>query len=150
MTFQVLYFAGTRIALPQDMDRSVPNEPILVVDDDPICCRAIAEVLERDGYRVESTTDPIAALWRTLKRKYALLVTDLAMPGLAGTRLLTEVRRANPGMPGILVSGFPDRRALADAEELAVPLLTKPFSPDDFLEAVRTQLHACVATGLTQ
>jgi len=120
---------------------NIPSDPILIVDDDPMSCRSIAAALERAGYRVESTTDSVAALWRTLKRKYCLLVADLSMPGLLGIALVAEVRRTNPDMPAVLISGFPDQRSIAEARGLGVPLLSKPFSLDTFLDTVRDLLQ---------
>ena len=119
----------------------MPADPILVVDDDPASCQSIVATLEAAGYRVESTTDAVAALWRTLRRKYALLVADVVMPTLAGTTLLEEVRRTNPDMPAVLVSCFPDQRAIAAARVLGVPIVSKPFSIDTILSAVLAQLH---------
>jgi DNA-binding NtrC family response regulator len=121
---------------------NMPTDPILIVDDDPTSCRSIAAALEGAGYRVESTTDSVAALWRTLKRTYALLVADLRMPGLLGIALVAEVRRSNPGMPAVLISSFPDQRSVAEARALGVPLLAKPFNVDTFLNTVRSLLQA--------
>lgn len=117
-----------------------PLEPILVVDDDPACCESIADTLLRAGYRVEATTDALNALWRTTQRRYALVIADLEMPELTGTSLLGRLRHRSPQTPAILVSGFPDARALHEAHELGVVVLAKPFGVDVILDTVRSVL----------
>jgi DNA-binding NtrC family response regulator len=114
------------------------NEPILVVDDDEGCARTVALTLMRAGLPVETLSDPLRALWRITHQPYALVITDLNMPGLLGTRLLAELRQVSPRTPGLLLTGFPDARARADARALGVRILCKPVSNEELVETVRS------------
>jgi two-component system cell cycle sensor histidine kinase/response regulator CckA len=116
------------------------RQPILVVDDDAACCESMTQALKRAGYAVESTTDALHALWRTMNQHYALVISDLEMPDLSGSRLLAHVRRCSPQTPAILVSGFPDARALKEARQLGIIVLSKPFGVDTLLCTVRDVL----------
>ncbi|MBI3782142.1 MAG: response regulator [Deltaproteobacteria bacterium] len=107
----------------------------------------MTEALERLGYRVESTTDPCTAHQRATTGRYALIVTDLHMPDLCGTELLESIRRCRPEMPALLVSAFPDRRTIAIANDLGIPLLAKPFSSAVFVAAIAALLESCNAPG---
>src|SRR5262249_55738826 len=56
------------------------EERILVVDDDPVSCRLMADVLERAGLVVEWTTAATVALERVNTGRIALVVSDVNMP----------------------------------------------------------------------
>jgi DNA-binding NtrC family response regulator len=126
-----------------------PHEPILVVDDDPACCQSIAAALLKAGYHVEATTEPLQALWRTMNRRYALVISDLEMPDLNGIRLLGQLRHGSPDTPAILVSGFADAHTLEQARALGAVVLSKPFGVDAVLATVRAALDANAEEGLT-
>lgn len=112
-------------------------DPILVVDDDPVWCRLMALALEQEGYGVESTTDPREALELVRARPYALIVSDVSMPGMRGTMLVAEALKLQPGMHTLLVSALSDRQLCSEAEALGSRLLTKPVRLEVLSAAVR-------------
>lgn len=114
---------------------------ILVVDDDPMCCRLMAAALELDGHRVDWTTDPEHALGLVSARRYVLVICDVNMPRMLGTALAAQVGRIRPGLQTILVSAFADRVVHAEAEALGTKLLPKPLRVDALSAAVREVLH---------
>jgi DNA-binding NtrC family response regulator len=120
-----------------DRARRTPVDPVLVVDDDAICCELMAMALERDGHRVEWTTDPVHALALVRGRRYALLVSDVNMPRMSGTALAGEVARCRPGLRTLLVTGVADARVRAEAEALGTVLLAKPVRVEVLCSAVR-------------
>jgi DNA-binding NtrC family response regulator len=134
--------AGTaRAARPEtraaDRSRRAPADPVLVVDDDAVCCELMATALERDGHRVEWTTDPLHAVRLVRARRYALIVSDMNMPRLSGTALAAEAARSRPGLRTLLVTGFGDARVRAEADALGTVLLAKPVRVEVLAEAVR-------------
>jgi DNA-binding NtrC family response regulator len=112
-------------------------EPILVVDDDPMCCRVMASALELAGHRVDWTTAPADALERARTKRYAVIVSDVNMPSMLGTALAAEVGTLCPGVRMILVSAFADAGVRAAAEALGATLLAKPFRVESLVAAVR-------------
>jgi DNA-binding response OmpR family regulator len=121
---------------PTPVTGNVSTDPILIVDDDPDCCRMTADVLERAGYRVEWTVDPLYALPRIRERRYAMVVSDVAMPAMRGTKLAAETARLKPRVPILLMSARADDGTRAVAHALGVPLVTKPFRAPALLAAV--------------
>jgi len=111
-------------------------KPILVVDDDPVSCQLISEILTEHGYDAEWATSTAAALENILERDYRLVVTDVFMPGVGGTVLAWHLRQLRPDLPILLITAFPSQTTEADARALGVSLLAKPFVPDALIERV--------------
>jgi CheY-like chemotaxis protein len=70
----------------------------------------------------------------------SLVVSDVVMPEMGGIELCAALRERRPGLPVLLMSGYP----ASQAGELApdVPFLTKPFTPTELLAEVRALLDA--------
>ncbi len=68
---------------------------VLIVDDHPANLKLAAEVLQFDGYEVETATDGPTALVKLTARLPDLLLTDSAMPGMDGLSL-TRLLKADP------------------------------------------------------
>ena len=77
---------------------------ILVVDDDAAVVELVAEILAGEGYDVEGVTVPEAALARVEATAFDLVVSDVEMPGMRGTRLLQELRVLRPNLLVVLIS----------------------------------------------
>jgi two-component system, response regulator YesN len=121
--------------------RGQASGAILVVDDDPMCCRLMAAALELDGHRVDWTTDPEHAIELVRARQYVLVISDVNMPRMLGTALVAQVGRIRPGLQTILVSAFADREVHAEAKALGTVLLPKPLRVDALTAAVREVLY---------
>jgi signal transduction histidine kinase len=100
---------------------------VLLVDDDPDVRKVTHQILEELGCRVEAADSGEAAL--ELARKgvmFQAALVDFAMPGLNGGETARRLRDIEPGLPVVLMSGYADLNALADA--WTGPVLHKPFS----------------------
>jgi CheY-like chemotaxis protein len=75
-----------------------------------------------------------------------LLVTDHAMPGMAGGDLVVEACQRNPGLRALIITGFPDAAALAILPP-GVTLLAKPFRRADLVDRVRSLFETADATA---
>ncbi len=103
---------------------------LLLVDDDA-AVRAVASGMLRDlGCQVTEAADGDEAIiqMRQTPIQQAALI-DFAMPGLNGGQTATALRAVRPGLPVVLMSGYTDLDALADA--WSGPVLRKPFSRAD-------------------
>jgi DNA-binding response OmpR family regulator len=116
--------------------------PILVVDDDAVCCHLLVDVLEHAGHRVEWTTSAAIAVERLSTRRYALVISDVNMPHMLGTELAAEIAKREPRLPILLVSAFADRSIQAEARALNAMLLAKPIRTEALLAAVRALLDS--------
>ncbi|MGA9533690.1 MAG: response regulator [Anaerolineales bacterium] len=104
---------------------------ILVVDDDPIFCSIMEELLRRHGYRVQAAFSVPEAMDLLRQEKPDLILTDVMMPEVDGLTLVRTLR-SDPGwdqIPTVVVSARVmemDRQAAAAAG--ADGFLEKPFS----------------------
>src|SRR6187401_3130225 len=73
--------------------QTIPERPILVVDDDAKIVRLVRTYLERDGFRVVTAADGPAALDAIETHQPALVVLDLMLPELDGRAVIRAVRR---------------------------------------------------------
>jgi CheY-like chemotaxis protein len=106
---------------------------VLLVDDDPIQCESLKDVLESYSCDVTPCTDPRQALRLASRRHYDLVLIDLKLPGMSGLEL---VRRIKPHGHGclVLMTGM----SAADVAETAIlagadGVLEKPIALDSLL-----------------
>src|ERR1043166_4953868 len=71
---------------------------ILVIDDDPRLVRALALLLRRDGYRVETARNGRHALAQLQAQRYDIIVSDLSMPEMDGRAFYPPLRQQAPGL----------------------------------------------------
>jgi len=114
-------------------------ERILVVDDEPGVRKLLARILRTRGYTVHEAEDGASAL--TFLDKSAadidLVVTDIVMPGMSGTKLAEEINARWGDMKIMFVSGYPQGAALATGLAARIPVLGKPFTPEALATKVR-------------
>ena len=81
------------------------------------------------------------ALIESTAREFDLVLCDLVMPGLNGRDLARWLGANRPGLPILLISGYPLTYLEAhDLYDPGIPLLRKPFLPSRLLEAVEETL----------
>ncbi len=113
---------------------------VLIVDDDETFCRLLVEVLGDQGMQVVWTTDGLAGYEKSLYELYDLFIFDERMPLVLGTELVENIKRDNPQAKFILISAFADETLQKRTQSLGVPLLSKPFATERFVEMVEGAL----------
>jgi two-component system response regulator HydG len=102
---------------------------LLLVDDDEAACRLLAEVLEREAYRVVtalSADEALAALEEPVP--FDAILTDLRMPAKSGLDLLRIVRERDPAALVLVLTAFGDAAAAGDAIRAgAYDFISKPY-----------------------
>jgi len=104
---------------------------ILVVDDDPSACRAVAAVLRAEGFQVSSAHDGPSALVEATRAPPDVVITDLAMPAMDGLQLCHHLRELDPNVTIIVVTGQSETSyAVASLRAGVEDFLTKPLDLD--------------------
>jgi two-component system response regulator CpxR len=115
-----------------------PKKTILCVDDNQQALSIRKVLLETRGYRVLAFNDGAMALEAFRRGGVDLVLTDLIMPGVDGSRLIEEVKRVSPQTPAVLISG---RIKIYERETLADVFLSKGmYEPAELLERIRLLL----------
>lgn len=119
---------------------------ILLVDDDELLRDTLLQMLELDGHRVTEASGGEIALQRFGDgRQFDLVISDILMPGMDGTRVIVEMRQCRPDIPILAISG--GRRVLSPEFNLesaalagANAQLSKPFTRAALQAAIRQAL----------
>jgi two-component system, response regulator RegA len=112
------------------------QETILLVDDDRSFCGALAGALRRRGFRVVVAHDHDDALAEAEAWSPARAVVDLRMPGKGGLEIVQGLRRIQPGLRILILTGYGSIATAVEAIKIgAVHYLTKPAEVDAILAA---------------
>jgi FixJ family two-component response regulator len=119
------------------------KEPIVfIVDDDASMRRALDNLFQSVGLKVEVFGSAPEMLRSKLPDVPSCLVLDIRLPGLSGLDFQTELTKANVRMPIIFMTGHGDIPMTVKAMKSgAVDFLTKPFRDQDMLDAVVTAIE---------
>jgi len=120
------------------------GELVLVVDDEKSVRQVTRQLLERNGYRVIEAAEGADGITQYVahQQEVQVVVTDLAMPVMDGPAFIRVLRRLNPQVRVIAVSGYQSKSSLP--ADLGVPgeaHLSKPFSGAMLLQTLQRVLH---------
>lgn len=138
---------GTTVSLwlPCAVEQPVPEAArpasrgrVLIVDDQPMMRRFLAECLGHEGWEVQEAEDGGQALvYLDAGKPCDLLISDLTMPGMDGTALIQTARQKRPDLVAVLLTGTGQMTELApQAERGGYVLLRKPVSPSELADCL--------------
>ncbi len=115
------------------------KETLLVVDDEQDILDIMRDSLESQGYKVFATSDSTVAmdLYRRIFHEVALVISDIAMPGIDGKELIRQIKGVNPDVKILAVSGYSRYVAGNDEIKEIDGFLQKPFESYYLLSVVR-------------
>jgi CheY-like chemotaxis protein len=142
--------AGPALERPPLQER----KRLLVVDDEAPVLRLVTRILATDNYEVTSAESGVVAARMIQQPGFAgvdLLVTDLMMPGMTGRELAAVVRKVNPAVRVLYVTGFADT-LFTGVNELGPgeSFIEKPFGAEGLLEATRLLMFGQIAMAAEQ
>jgi DNA-binding NtrC family response regulator len=122
--------------IPSPAAAFVPNSKILVVDDDEMVLECLKRFLCRQ-FDVDTASGPEQALELVSKRgPYAVVLSDMRMPGLSGAGLVTQIRALSAETICVLLSGDSGDHDSSVFENGVFRLLEKPCRPDELIPVV--------------
>jgi DNA-binding NtrC family response regulator len=115
---------------------------VLLVDDEPVFVDTMSKVLKARGYGVGAAAGGVEALEELRFNRYDVVVLDLRMPGMDGIETLERIRKQDPLLPVILLSGHADMSKAVEAmEHGAVDYMLKPAPVDKLCERIRSAVE---------
>ncbi|MGV3774519.1 MAG: response regulator [Verrucomicrobiales bacterium] len=120
---------------------TTPNgskKTILVVDDEPGIREFLDTFLKSKSFRVLLAEDGLDAMqvWSSQRDNIDILLTDIVMPGMAGTDLAQRLLEAKPTLKVLYMSGYLPVE-IAEEQLSGFKFLRKPFHPSELLNALR-------------
>jgi two-component system nitrogen regulation response regulator NtrX len=112
---------------------------VLVVDDEADIRELVSGVLEDEGYTVRTAADSTATLEAIEERRPSMVLLDVWLQGsrLDGLQLLQEVKRRDPTIPVLMISGHGNLdTAVAAVREGAIDFIEKPFEAERLIYLV--------------
>jgi CheY-like chemotaxis protein len=114
---------------------------ILVIDDDPDIRDAVSLLLQRHGYAVLTVSDGATGLAKVAQEPFDLVFLDIHMPGLDGITALEEIKKIDPAIAAIMMTGFGSReKVIASFNQKACDFINKPVSLETLILATEKAL----------
>jgi putative two-component system response regulator len=124
--------------LPLNLD----NREILVVDDEKPICSMLSQWLKHEGYESSVASCGEDAIELLSKSRFALMISDINMPGMSGVELLSKAKIVDPDMAVLMATGVSDRDVAIHTMELgACGYVIKPFEFNEMIINISNALH---------
>jgi len=126
---------------------ALPVEPriwpqILIMEDEMSVAKGLELVLSEEGYTVDLAMTGRSALDNFSQKAFDLLIADLRLPDIDGMEVIKKVKNSRPDTEVIVVTGFSTVSSAVEAMKLgATDYLSKPFTDDELMSAVRVALQ---------
>ncbi|MDP3732548.1 MAG: response regulator [Candidatus Omnitrophota bacterium] len=115
---------------------------ILIVDDEEVVRQLLIRTLQEEGYAVDAAEDGIIAFEKIKEIFFNLIITDLKMPKTNGMDVLKEIKRRNPFIEVIIITGYPTIESAVGAIKIgAFDFVCKPFDLQEMLSIVNRCLE---------
>ncbi|HUT85333.1 MAG TPA: response regulator [Elusimicrobiales bacterium] len=113
------------------------NGKLLIVDDEEHILKMLSEFFKTEGVEVVTAGDGETALKYLKSNNVDLMISDIMMPRLSGVKLFYEVRKIDPFLQFIVITGYPSIQNIVEMLEAGVnDFIVKPFSLKDLREVV--------------
>jgi DNA-binding response OmpR family regulator len=114
---------------------------ILVVDDEANICQNVKKILTKKNYEVTTALNAAEAIEKLAKDSYALLISDIVMPGKNGLELLKMVKNEWPLTKAMIMTAFASTDTAMKSIRLgALDYIPKPFTPQELRTKVAQAL----------
>jgi DNA-binding response OmpR family regulator len=120
----------------------MPNEAILIVEDDPAMLRGLKDNFVFTGYKVKTAQDGESGLNEALNSKPDLIILDIMLPGINGYEICRLIRAEGQDMPIIMLTAKGQESDIILGLNLgADDYVTKPFNIQELLARVNAFLR---------
>ncbi len=129
----------------QETTRSEPAYPhhVLLVEDELAVAKGLAMVMREEGCDVDMADTGRGALEKLGANGFDLVVADLRLPDIDGMDVIQHVYNRQPETKVIIITGYPSVSSAVQAVKMGVSdYLRKPFTDDEFMEAVKSAFKA--------
>jgi FixJ family two-component response regulator len=118
------------------------KKKILIVDDETDVCLTLKEVLEGDGFKVDTFVDPTLALENFKSSRYGLLILDIKMPVMNGFQLYAQMKKIDLNIKALFLTALTDLQEYDAFKKEVFPkegqrhFIQKPIENEEIIERV--------------
>jgi FixJ family two-component response regulator len=116
------------------MVQSPATKAIYLVDDEPLLRRCVAILLETLGVPIITFASAEDMLDSFQMDRCLCVIADVHLPGRSGIELITQLKRINPDLPAVLLTGF-DISSIPQIPEKTL-VIPKPIHPDQLVDQI--------------
>ena len=115
------------------------KKKILIVDDETDVCLTLKEVLEGNGFKVDTFVDPTLALENFKSSRYGLLILDIKMPVMNGFQLYAQMKKIDLNIKALFLTALTDLQEYDAFKKEVFPkegqrhFIQKPIENEDML-----------------
>jgi len=123
---------------------------VLVVDDEKTVCNSCKKILSQEGYQVDFALSGEEALNKVKGNRFDVMLTDWKMPEMDGLEVARRVKKENPNITVIMITGYPSLDSSIEAIRSGISdYVPKPFTPEELSDALvrASRRHQAVATN---
>ncbi len=118
------------------------NKKILIVDDDSTTIDLMKELLDGEGYNIDTCLSAEDGLKRLKYQRYKILITDLKMPGMSGMEFLKYCIHNYPDLPVIMLTAHGTIQSAVNALKLgAYDYITKPIQIEELVMVIEKAIN---------
>jgi len=120
----------------------MPKEKIIIVDDENDIIDLCSRVLTFEGYEVKTAHNGFEAIDIARSEYFDLLLTDIKMPGMTGLDIARTLKKTDPNMICVAMTGYGTIDMVIEALKLGIDeFITKPFTPKELSQSVSKALE---------
>ena len=114
---------------------------ILIVDDDISLLKSLTEILQLEGYNVDTARTGREAIEKSKTQFYDLTLLDIKLPDMEGTELLPLINGHIPQTVKIIITGYPStENAVKAINQGAAAYIIKPVDPQELKRTIKEKL----------
>lgn len=117
------------------------RKTILVIEDDPDVRSMLVKHLKHQGFDVVTAKDGMEGLKKLKAGGYDLVITDIVMPYVSGTGLVTALKESNTHIPVIAMTGYGEEPEAVATEKKADLVLSKPVMMSELKDHIARLLR---------
>ena len=135
-----------KISALTSMENQVLKKTILIVEDNEYARKLVVEMVKQFGYTTIETDSPHRALelFKEQKASIDLILSDIVMPDGGGLAMVNKIRKLNPDIKVIFMSGYAEDEIVHDQvfeiQKSCTEFIKKPFTLEEIGSLLRQQL----------
>ena len=110
---------------------------ILIIDDDIDMCQLLSHFLKRKGFETDTANSGNKGLQKFKEDEFDLVLCDFRLGGMDGRKVLEELKKINPSVIVIIITGYSDVKMAVEVMRLgAYDYITKPLIPEEVITVI--------------